>query len=151
MTLDFDINTFRFFKPRNTYWFIPSVDIYDFSAPDGVNFYFTWAGYTNPPLNIPYSSITMYQGTRNIPSYEEILLDIQLVLRKAKEAGTNDFQTFKADVGQTVFVVDQFTPSGKGLITINDVPNMDLWNIMGNTYTWTGAALNLGDIVRIWK
>jgi hypothetical protein len=154
MRIDFDINAFLFFIPSRFYWYIPSLDIitFDFTPPTSTDltFYFTWIGDTAPPFSFKYVDITLYQGNTIIPSFEQIVLDIQLVLREAKAAGKTKFQKFTATEGQTEFIVNEFTPSGEGLVTVNDQPNMDNWKISGNVYVFN-AGLTAGDVVRIWQ
>jgi hypothetical protein len=154
MRIDFDINRFKFFKPSRFYWVIPSRDVISFnftpSTSTDLTFYFTWIGDTAPPFSFKYVDITLYQGNVIIPSFEQIVLDIQLVLREAIAAGSTKFQKFIATDGQIEFIVNEFTPSGEGLVTVNDQPNMDNWKVSGNIYVFNNGLI-AGDVVRIWQ
>lgn len=47
-----------------------------------------------------------------------------------------NFQKFVSLLGQSSFQVTQFTPSGKGLVLVNEAPNMNNWVFDPETNTY---------------
>src|ERR1035437_5896400 len=137
MTLTFDVLRFHFKKPIGQNWIVPTKDMWSFE-PDVNNFIFkfTFNGESNPPFSFAYSDITLYQWGNRIPTFEEIVAEIQAILAQsvAIEAQSSKFQKFIATAGQTEFVVTEFVPTDQGLVLVDDAPNTEGWKLTGSTY-----------------
>ena len=153
MNITFNVLRFKFVQLVNDtpqIRQVPTRDIWDFTF-DGSSFTFSFDGDSNPAFTFTYASIVLYQGHENIPTYDTVVSDIQAALLASDTVNAGGiYQRFVATASQVTFIVTDFTPSIYGLVLVDDMPNMENWELSGNVYTFA-PGLSLGSVVLIYQ